>query len=316
MANPALVRNGAPNVYRQTKTTSTRTDTEEQPTTSSSLEEVSETDCFQNLRQTLEAKGISEHTASIIMSSWRDSTKQQYRSYLTRWLSFCSKHKEDPLCPSSAKFLDFLTGLYEQGVGYSAINTAKSAVSSFLNVSSEAPQLGNNPIVKRFMAGVFNQRPALPRYNVTWDVSVVLNYLRTQSPVRNLTLLALAQKLAMLFLFLSGHRGQSLVLLDIRNIRITKGNLKVTFGDVMKHTRPGTHTAELTLPGYAPDRRLCIVTTYSEYVLRTKSIRRSHTLFIGTIRPHSPVSKDTVAKRIKKVMSVSDLPLLQLSGFP
>ncbi len=211
------------------------------------------------------------------------------------------------MCPSLAKFLDFLTGLYEQGVGYSAINTAKSAVSSFLNVSSEAPQLGNNPIVKRFMAGVFNQRPALPRYNVPWDVSVVLNYLRTQTPVRNLTLLALAQKLAMLFLLLSGHRGQSLVLLDIRNIRITKGNLKVTFGDVMKHSRPGTHTAELTLPGYAPDRRLCIVTTYSEYVLRTKSIRRSHTLFIGTIRPHSPVSKDTVAKWIKKVMSLAGI---------
>ena len=38
--------------------------------------------------------------------------------------------------------------------------------------------LGTHPLVRRFMKGVFILRPALPRYNVTWDVNIVLNYLK------------------------------------------------------------------------------------------------------------------------------------------
>lgn len=152
-------------------------------------------------------------------------------------------------------------------------------------------------------------RPALPRYNVTWDVSCVLNYLRLQSPVKKLNLLALSQKLAMMFLLLSGHRGQSLVLLDVRNIRRTKAGLKITFGDLMKHSKPGKHTPELLIPAYAPDRRLCIVTVYDEYVQRTEGLRDTTRLFITSIRPHSPASRDTVSKWIRNVMSTAGIDM-------
>jgi hypothetical protein len=37
------------------------------------------------------------------------------------------------------------------------------------------------------MKGVFNQRPALPRYQHIWDVNIVLEYLASLSPVNVLS---------------------------------------------------------------------------------------------------------------------------------
>ena len=213
--------------------------------------------------------------------------------------------------PSVIEFVEFLTQLYGSGVGYSGINTAKSAISSFVHVFHNDISLGTHSVVKRFMRGVFSSRPSLPRYNVTWDVSVVLTYLKTQSPVSKISLIALSRKLAMLILLLSGHRCQSLQLLDLRNIRCSKHCLKVTFGDIIQHTRPGVHTAELKLPAYAPDRRLCVVTVFHEYLVRTKPLRNAQetSLFISTIKPHQAVTRDTLSNWIKAAMTLSGLDM-------
>ena len=37
------------------------------------------------------------------------------------------------------------------------------------------------------MKGVYTPRPALPRYNVTWDVNVALKYLKGLSPLESFT---------------------------------------------------------------------------------------------------------------------------------
>ena len=52
--------------------------------------------------------------------------------------------------------VDFLSMLYEKGFSYSTVNTARSMLSSILqlNVNSSLP-FGQLPIVKRFMKGIF-----------------------------------------------------------------------------------------------------------------------------------------------------------------
>ena len=59
------------------------------------------------------------------------------------------------------------------------------------------------------MRGVFLSRSTLPRYHFTWDVNKVLAYLRSLSPVEDLSLLQLSKKLAMLLALLSGQRFTS-----------------------------------------------------------------------------------------------------------
>ena len=153
------------------------------------------------------------------------------------------------------------------------------------------------------MRGVFLERPTLPKYNNTWDVSQVLTYLKSLSPVHELSLLCLSHKLVMLLALLSSQRKQSLHLIDIRNISIRNDTLLIRIGDLLKQTRPGHHIDEITITAYPKDRDLCIVTVYLEYVSRTSSIRDSETkLFVSTQKPHKAVSKDTIGRWIKTVM--------------
>lgn len=61
------------------------------------------------IRESLQCKGIPQHTLSIIMASWRESTKKQYGTYLQKWQGFCSRRSVDPLSPSVNQVLEFLT---------------------------------------------------------------------------------------------------------------------------------------------------------------------------------------------------------------
>lgn len=84
-----------------------------------------------------------------------------------------------------------------------------------------------HPIVVRLLKGVFNLRPALPRTNVSWDPQIVLNYLKTISPVKSLSLKEMTLKYVSLLWILSGQRGQSLQLINIRNMTLTDHVLKI-----------------------------------------------------------------------------------------
>ena len=70
----------------------------------------------------------------------------------------------------------------------------------------------SHPLVSRFIkAGVFEARPALPKYPETWDVKQELSYLQTLHPPESLTLKDLTYKLVMLLAaLLSGQRRQTL----------------------------------------------------------------------------------------------------------
>ena len=75
--------------------------------------------------------------------------------------------------------------------------------------------IGNHPLVVRFLKGVFNLRPPVPRYKEVWDVSIVLRFLKTLSPVSSLSLKNLNLKLVMLLSLVTAQRGQTLHLLDV-----------------------------------------------------------------------------------------------------
>ena len=61
-------------------------------------------------------------------------------------------------------------------MGCSSVNTARFVLSTIIKTENDIP-FGELPLVCRFLKGVFNLRPALPKYSTTWDVSVVLKYI-------------------------------------------------------------------------------------------------------------------------------------------
>ena len=57
---------------------------------------------------------------------------------------------------------------------------------------------GSHRLVCRFMEGVFETKPSLPRYTETWDVNIMINYLASLGPPKELTLKVLTYKVVML----------------------------------------------------------------------------------------------------------------------
>lgn len=90
---------------------------------------------MQGIWKGFEDQGLSERAISIIMNSRRDSTAKQYTPHIVRWFNFAKDKDIDPFQPTIAYVLDFLAE-YFQYAGYSALNTARSDLSSFISVNN------------------------------------------------------------------------------------------------------------------------------------------------------------------------------------
>ncbi len=216
---------------------------------------------------------------------------------------FCSKKRSDPLSGSINNVLLFLTELFESGLGYSAINTARSALSVLLPTFG-ADSVGNHRLVRRLLRGVFLQRPALPKYNYTWDVTKVLQYLKTLEPIASISLKLLTFKLAMLVALLSGQRIQTVHLIDINNIEFRDSTVVIRITELVKQSRPGFHIGEVTLPKYTIDETLCVYKVLKMYLERTKNLRKGNSnLFVSYNAPHGKVTKACIGRWLKVVMA-------------
>ena len=212
------------------------------------------------------------------------------------------------MSPTVVEVINFLTDCYEQGLGYSAICTARSALATFILLDDKP--LGQNPIISRFIRGIFTSRPALPKTNVVWDPDIILTYLKRLTPCKKLNLPVLTWKLAALLALLTGQRVQSLHLLDIRNISLSKSKVKLRYGDLLKQSRPGFQLEEITIKAYAPDRRLCLVVLLTEYLNRIKPFRDNITkLFLTTQPPFRGASQQTIARWIKLILVKAGLDI-------
>ena len=264
------------------------------------------------IRQTLIGHGLSTKAKDIIMASWRTGTTKQYDVYLKRWEQFCQSKGIDRLDASVENGIDFLATLFTSGLGYSAINTARSALSSVLIL----PNNIKHPLVARFLKGVFELKPSLPRYSSIWDVSVVLQHLRSLGPPTQLDLKSLTKKTTMLLCLLTGQRCQTLTKLDTALMQELPGKIVFTIGDKLKTTRPGKHLEPIELLAYPRDESICVVSHLKQYIARTQSIRATYDtkLLISYAKPHKPISNSTVGKWARSVLKDSGIDTGTFSG--
>ncbi|XP_053406385.1 uncharacterized protein LOC123525594 [Mercenaria mercenaria] len=268
---------------------------------SSSVEE-NDSNCMSCVRKIFRQRGFSKEAARIFMCSWKSGTKRQYQMYISRWLQYCRGEKISEISITVVNVIEFLTILFTNGLGYSAINTARGALSAF-GLVVDGYHVGSHPDVTRFMKGIFNLRPTKPKYVNTWDVNLVLNYLRKLSPVKHLSLKELTLKLVMLIAITNAARAQTVHLLSINNMNKSSSQFVFKFDSLLKQSRPGADFSVFVLKAYPPDRRLCVYTVLKEYLKRTKVIRDQHKkLLISYIKPYAPVTRDTVSRWIKTVM--------------
>ena len=164
----------------------------------------------------------------------------------------------------------------------------------------------------RFMKGVFNLRPSLPRYTCTWDVTDVLNHLKNLA-LSTIDLKTLSKKLALLLLLLSGQRLQTIYTLKVSNIHISSCGCSIFLDSLLKTSRPCHHKSHLNF-NYYSDTNLCVIAHLERYISLTQSVRgTSDSLFISYCKPYKPVSRDTISRWVKHLLHESGIDIKTFS---
>ncbi|MPC25694.1 ATP-binding cassette sub-family F member 2 [Portunus trituberculatus] len=113
-----------------------------------------------------------------------------------------------------------------------------------------------------------------------------------------------------LMLLVSGQRGQTLHLLDIRNMTVSNSKVSFRIGDFLKTSRPGNHLSELVFEAYDPNRLICVYTAIRSYLDRTRETRGSTTkFFVTTKNPVKLASRDTLHRWTKVAMRDAGIDL-------
>lgn len=100
------------------------------------------------VRHHFEQKNCAERKVSILMKYWRNNTSKQFETYVQKWISYSESNHCDTWNPDISFVLDFLASLFDSGLGYSAINTTRLVLSTFLTIDNLP--VGKHGLVKRF----------------------------------------------------------------------------------------------------------------------------------------------------------------------
>ena len=142
---------------------------------STSSKKPNETDGMTVVRQYYETRGVSKSAVGSLMASWGGGTKKQYSGYIKKWTALCLKRKVNHLQPPVVAVLDFLSELIDKGLTYSAINCARSALSSYVSLD-DGSVVGQNPLVCRLLKCVFQSRPPKPKHTDVWDFCLCFSF--------------------------------------------------------------------------------------------------------------------------------------------
>ena len=113
---------------------------------------------------------------------------------------------------------------------------------------------GELPLVCRFLKGVLNLRPALSRCSITWDVSVVLKYIKSIKILKQCDLKSLSYCLAILLCIRTGQRDQSLFYKNIELMMFEADKITVFVPELLKQSLR------------YPDQEICIVSHLEQYI--------------------------------------------------
>lgn len=249
-------------------------------------------------------RGLSEEVTEFLLHSWRTGTQKQYQCYLNKWLEFCHTNDIDCFMPTINEVLEFLLSCFQRGLGYSTINTVRSALSTI--VMADGKPVGQHELVSRFMRSVFIRRPNLTRVRLTWDYNDVLEHMKTLHPAEELPICQLTKKLVTLMAILSGVRGQILYLMNTKFMDLQTDYVIFDIPELTKTDKPGSKMYQVRFDAYPYDRSLCVVHYLFVYLERTLSVRWGDKFVFLTYgktgEMQSRASRDTISRWITDML--------------
>ena len=192
--------------------------------------------------------------------------------------------------------LAFLHGMYCNGFLYSGLCAARSALSSSITTKGYL-KLSDHPPISRYLKGIYNRPPPLPKYVDIWDLTLLLKYYEQKENNDCLEFKELVKKTVILFIILGVRRKQALFTLSVDNIVLKENKFILLPSKTMKHTKVNRPLEPLIYHHYPDNEKLCIGIRNT---LVTRDIRD---LIISYGKPHKPVSSETISRWIKDELS-------------
>ncbi|CAG4930439.1 unnamed protein product [Parnassius apollo] len=161
------------------------------------------------LRQKFLSTGIGEEATNIMLNSVSENTLRQYLPYLRDWLIYCSSNNISTNTANISQIITYLTVKFDEGF--------------------------------------YRLRPNNPKYQFTWNVSEVFNYLELhQMDTKDVKFQT--KKTAMLFALATGRRAQTLASVEIDKIKIENDKICITISKLLKTSGPYRQQPLLVLP--------------------------------------------------------------------
>ena len=152
-------------------------------------------------------------------------------------MTFCVSKGIHVLKPSLQNVCSFLGSLATGGLGYGALNAARSALGTILP-TFEGYEVGKHPVVCWMLKGAYERNPPKAKYTAFWDVNKVFSLLKTWGRTSELSLKLLTLKVAVLLLLVTAQRGQTIVQLTLKNLEVGE-TLMFRLDKLLKHNRLG-----------------------------------------------------------------------------
>lgn len=238
-----------------------------------------------------------------MLSSLSENTYKQYNVCIKAWLNYCLKNGYDHEKTTVPIVINFLTEVFDSGAKYGTLNSYKSALSLLLGKTLDDDR------IKRFMKGVFRLRPTAPKYNLTWDPNIVLNYLAQKWPNEDLNLETLSKKTITLLALVSAHRVQTFSLIKLSNIIVHNTEIIIKIPDLIKTSRPKALQPLIKLPYFSQRPQICPARCIQTYINKTSTLRSVNNdyLFISYKKPHSKITAQRLSHWIKDTLSSSGI---------
>ena len=226
-------------------------------------------------------------------------------------MKYCQEHNLNPHQADYKEGMCFFAQLFEQNHKHGVIAVARSALSAVLYKRNGLP-FGQDPNVSQMMKSIFKLRPTLPKYVVTYDPDIILNYMNTLPDNSSLSLKLLTKKLVMLLCLLSGQRSQSIHAIQTNYMKFSNNKYICYIPKVLKTTKPGKHLAPLEFEKFPNNSKLCVASCIDEYMKRTNPIRdnmetRPVQLILSYAPPHDIVGSATIARYAKLFLHMSGI---------
>ena len=222
---------------------------------------------------------VNTTLSSFLSNHLADGTKNGYKYAFSKFVSFCSMNNHCPKSCGPEVIAQYLKHLFDGGSSYSSVNLARSAISKYHD-GYHGNTAGTHKLVTTAVKAVFRLRPPLPKYKNTYDITLVLDYLKSLPDNDQLTLKQLSMKTLFLLIMSSLSRVSSCARLgpDLLVYKVIKclfyfhhykfyiqDHVIVNLVSLEKQSRPGNIRGYLRIQNFIEDLHLCPMAALVEY---------------------------------------------------